>query len=109
MKAALSDQLLAAMLYSGDLAGACGQATVMTDKSADPFWVKMSVFCAAANADRANVDFQLGLLEELQTVHASFYALTDIILVEAEAASAIAASTLGQNAHQIIKPVRLWC
>lgn len=73
-----------AALYAGDLADACARADEARLTDGDAFWVRIAVMCAAARGNRSGVDFQLGILEQLGPVEASFYTLSDMILVEAE-------------------------
>ena len=83
----LEDELAQASLYRGDLATACDLAEKARRRRDDAFWLKVAVMCAAANSDRASVDFQLGILEETEAVSPAFYALSDMLLIEAEIGS----------------------
>ena len=72
-------------LLSADIGGACDISARRQQADSDIFWTQIAIVCAAALGDRAATDFQLSLLEEVATVAASFYSLTNQILLEAEA------------------------
>ncbi|WP_286828944.1 MULTISPECIES: hypothetical protein [Kordiimonas] len=73
-------------LLAGRIEDACAIAAQERADSNDAFWLRMAVFCRAVQGDRVGVDFNLGILEEVQSVQPTFYQLTDQILVEAEQA-----------------------
>ncbi len=81
---ALGHHIARAHLLKGELTDACFVADARRADDADPYWVRLSAFCMAANGNRAGVDFQLGILEETTSVDPVFYQLIDQILVEAE-------------------------
>lgn len=67
---------------------ACAIAENKRQEDNDSYWVYLAAFCAATNGDRIGVDFQFSILEELNNVDNSFYALMDQVLLEAESAKA---------------------
>ena len=71
-------------LLAGRLADACGIASTERLRDPDTYWVRLSVFCAAADGNRSGADFQLGILEELIEVEPVFYQLIDKIVYEAQ-------------------------
>lgn len=71
-------------LLSGRIGEACALAGNQRSGDNDPYWLRIAAFCRAVRADRRGVDFQLGILEEVSEVRATFYALLDQILIEAE-------------------------
>jgi hypothetical protein len=73
-----------AYLLEGKIADACDLAGAQRENDADPYWLKLIAFCEAANGNRAGVDFQLGILEEISDIEPTFYQLVDQILLEAE-------------------------
>lgn len=73
-----------AYLIDGKITDACDLANQQREQDTDPYWLKLIAFCDAASGNRAGVDFQLGILEEITRVEPSFYMLIDQILVEAE-------------------------
>lgn len=81
---ALGHHIARAHLLKGELTDACFVADARRADDADPYWVRLSAFCMAANGNRTGVDFQLGILEETTSVDPVFYQLIDQILVEAE-------------------------
>lgn len=81
---ALSRHFTNAYLLDGKIGDACSLASEQREHDADAYWLRMVAFCAAARGNRAAVDFQLGILEEVSDVQPTFYQLIDQILVEAE-------------------------
>ena len=80
----LAREFADAHLLAGHMADACDVADRerKTDQSA--YWLRLAAFCGAANGNRTAVDFELGILEEVETVEPTFYRLMDYILFEAE-------------------------
>lgn len=73
-----------AYLIDGKITDTCELANMQRAQDSDPYWLKLIAFCDAVNGNRAGVDFQLGVLEEITIVEPSFYMLIDQILIEAE-------------------------
>ncbi len=82
--AALSRHFANAYLIKGNIADACAVAAGQRETDNDAYWLRMTAFCKAVEANRIAVDFELGILEEVSEVHPTFYQLIDKILVEAE-------------------------
>jgi hypothetical protein len=80
----LSRHFANAYLLDGKITDACDLAGTQRENDTDPYWLKLIAFCEATAANRAGVDFQLGILEEIINVDPAFYQLIDQILVEAE-------------------------
>jgi len=81
---ALSRHYTNAYLLEGKIGDACILANELRANDDDAYWLRMVAFCEAARGNRAGVDFQLGILEEISDIHPTFYQLIDQILVEAE-------------------------
>jgi len=73
-----------AYLLQGKIADTCSLAAIERADNSDSYWLSLATFCEAARGNRAGVDFQLGILEEVANVQPVFYRLIDQILVEAE-------------------------
>lgn len=80
----LSRHFANAYLLDGKIGDACELAAEQRVNDDDAYWLRMVAFCEAARGNRAGVDFQLGILEEVSNVQSTFYQLIDQILVEAE-------------------------
>jgi len=80
----LSRHYTNAYLLNGKIADACSLASEQRENDDDAYWLRLVAFCEAARGNRAGVDFQLGILEEVSDVQPTFYQLIDQILVEAE-------------------------
>jgi len=80
----LSRHFVNASLLDGKLGDACAQAKEQREIDDDAYWLRLVAFCEAARGNRAGVDFQLRILEEISDVRPTFYQLIDQILVEAE-------------------------
>lgn len=83
----LAREIAHAHLLAGRIEDACAVAAQERSDSGAAYWLRIAAFCRAVQGDRVGVDFQLGILEELSNVPATFYQLIDQILVEAEQAS----------------------
>lgn len=95
----IAPEIVMAHLLEGRLVDACTAGELERAIDADPFWVKLSAFCLAANGNRSGVDFELSILEEGVNLDPAFYQLIDRILVEGEQpAGAIIADPAPLNA-----------
>ncbi len=74
-----------AHLLKGNISDACSIAQTQLENDNDAYWLRMAAFCEAIAGNRAGVDFQLSILEEINAATQTFYQLIDKILIEAEA------------------------
>lgn len=81
---AIAPEIVMSHILEGRLVDACAAGELERAIDSDPFWVKLSAFCLAANGNRSGVDFELRILEEGVNLDAAFYQLIDRILVEGE-------------------------
>ncbi|WND03954.1 hypothetical protein QGN29_06150 [Temperatibacter marinus] len=65
-------------------AEACAIAEGRVGSSREAYWLRLLTFCNAINGRRDNVDFQISVLEELDSLSPAFFKLIDYILIEAE-------------------------
>jgi len=71
-------------LLQGKIGDTCSLAAEERENNDDAYWLALVAFCEATRGNRAGVDFQLGILEEVSDVQPIYYQLIDQILVEAE-------------------------
>ncbi|MBP5859072.1 hypothetical protein KAJ83_18775 [Marivibrio halodurans] len=74
---ALDRAVADARLAAGAVPTACADARSLSQKSDDPYWQKLLIFCQAAAGDTGEAEFGLGLLAEMGANDPLFMTLAD--------------------------------
>lgn len=93
-------------LLAGRMADACAEAGNARTQDQDPYWLRVSIVCAALSGNRGQVDFQLDILATLSPPGAVFYAMVDHLTLVAESEAQNVAPPQPEPLRELL-PVRV--